>query len=249
MWPDLLAHVLPIEHGAGGDVTLTLGFLTLGVLLSTFFGAFAGDLLSRRVRISLLAALSVGMLLFLVYDLLKETASLGQGLLSNPMLIVGILASFAVGIFIIPVLAREGRDTWIIWAWTIGISLHSLGEGYTLGTEATSADLGNAAGIASFLLHKGMEAFTVPILFGAALGRGKTVLVAVGLTSATLVGALLGLAFGATTLPMLLFAAGAGAVTLALVRLAAVTRPDTRHALAVLVGVLLVYAAGLLHEI
>lgn len=248
MWPSTLAHVLPVEHSEGGDAALTLGLLTTGVLLSAFFGALAGNLLTRRVRLSLLAALSAGMLLFLVYDLLKETASLGQGLLSNPLLLLGILAAFSLGTLILPVLGKDEGDSWVVWAWMIGISLHSLGEGYTLGTEATTANLGSITGISSFLLHKGMEAFTVPILFGAALGMKRTILLAIGLAWATLLGALVGLVFGATTLPLLFFAAGAGCVAIAIVRLSRGTLPDTRHALAVLAGVILVYAAGLLHE-
>lgn len=248
MWPDSLAHVLPIEHGEGGDAALTIGLLTVGVVASAFAGALVGDRLSRKVRLSLLAALSAGMLLFLAYDLLKETASLGQGLLANPALMLGILASFSLGTLLLPSVAKKGGDTWLMWAWVFGIGLHSLGEGYTLGTEATTADLGNATGIASFLLHKGMEAFTIPILFGQSLGLRKASLAALGLGAATMGGALWGLAFGPTTAPLYFFAAGAGAVAIALVHLARGTGPDQKHALAVLVGVLLVYAAGILHE-
>ena len=248
MWPNALAHVLPVEHGEGGDAALTITLLTVGVLASALAGAVVGDLLSRRVKMSLLAALGAGILLFLVYDLLKETASLGQGLLSNPGLLIGIVASFAVGTMILPTLAREGRDVWLAWAWLLGIGLHSLGEGYTLGTEATTANLGSVTGIASFLLHKGMEAFTIPILLGAALGTKRAILAAVMLSWATLLGALMGLIIGPTILPLFFFAAGAGSVAIALVWLARKSEPDTRHALAFLMGVLVVYAAGLLHE-
>lgn len=246
--PLSLAHVLPVEHGATGDATFTIALLTLGVLASAFLGARAGDAFLRRVRLSLLAALSAGMLVFLAYDLLKETASLGQGLLANPMLLLGILASFALGTMIIPTLGREEGDRWLAWAWLAAISLHSLGEGYTLGTEATTAALGSATGIASFLLHKGMEAFTIPILLGSTFGARRATFAAVTLAWITLMGALLGVLLGATTLPLLFFAAGAGSVVIALVRLARKTEPDTRHAVAVLLGVLVVYAAGLLHE-
>lgn len=250
MWPpNVLAHVLPVEHGEGGDAALTLALLTTGVLASAFVGAWMGDALLRRIRLSLLAALSAGMLVFLAYDLLKETASLGQGLLANPVLLLGILASFAIGTMIIPTLGREEGDRWLAWAWLAGISLHSLGEGYTLGTEATTANLGSVTGIASFLLHKGMEAFTIPILLGSAFGIRRSVVAAVMLAWVTLSGALMGLMLGATTLPLLFFAAGAGSVVIALVRLARKTEPDARHAAAVLLGILAVHAAGLLHEI
>lgn len=249
MWqPSALAHVLPVQHGEPGDAALTLGLLTLGVLAATFAGTLAASFLTRRAKLSLLAALSAGMLLFLVYDLLKETASLGQGLLSNVPLLLGILASFAAGTLILPTLGEDGGMR-LALAWVVGISLHSLGEGYTLGTEATTANLGSITGIASFLLHKGMEAFTIPILVGAALTTRRSVLIAAALASATLIGALLGFVLGTTVLPVLFFAAGAGTVAIALVQLARHTEPDTRHALAVLLGVIVVYAAGLLHEI
>lgn len=249
MWPDVLAHVLPVQHGGGGDATLTIGLLTLGVLASAFVGAMAGDELSRRLRRSLLAAWSAGMLLFLVYDLLKETASLGQGLLSDLPLMLGILASFAIGTLILPTLGKPESGARVVWAWTLGIGFHSLGEGYTLGTEAASADLSGVAGISSFLLHKGMEVFTVPILLGAALGWKRGLLAALGLAWATLLGALAGLAYGATVWPLFFFAAGAGTVAIAIMRLARTTQPDTRHAVFTLAGVLVVFAAGLLHEI
>lgn len=247
--PLSLAHVLPVEHGATGDATLTITLLTLGVLASALVGTLVANHLVRRAPVSLLSALGVGILLFLVYDLLKETASLGQGLLATPLLMGGILASFAAGTMIIPLFAREEQGTWLAYAWVLGISMHSLGEGYTLGTEASSANLGRITGIASFLLHKGMEAFTIPVLVGAAVGTRSTIIAAIGITWATLMGALIGVIFGATTLPLLFFAAGAGAVAIAITRLAHATRPDTRHAALTLVGVLLVYAAGLLHEI
>lgn len=248
MLPVSLGHMLPVAHGEGGDAALTLGLLTAGVLGAALAGTLLGSSASRRIRASLLAALSAGILLFLAYDLLKETASLGQGLLNNPPLLLGILASFSIGTMLLPTLG--GKDgTRLMWAWVLGISLHSLGEGYTLGTEATTANLGSITGIASFLLHKTMEAFTIPILVGRRLAWKETILAAVALTTATLAGGLLGVALGATVLPVLFFAAGAGAVTIALVRHARGTEPDTRHALAVLVGVLAVFAAGLLHEI
>lgn len=249
MWLNALAHVLPLEHGEGGDAALTLTLLTLGVLASALAGAFAGDLLGRRVKMSLLAAFGAGILLFLVYDLLKETASLGQGLLSNPGLLVGIVTSFAIGTMILPTLGREQRGVWLAWAWLLGIGLHSLGEGYTLGTEATTANLGSVTGIASFLLHKGMETFTIPILLGAALGAKRAMFAAIMLASATLLGALMGLILGPTILPLFFFAAGAGSVAIALVWLARKTEPDARHAVALFLGILVVYAAGLLHEI
>lgn len=94
-----------------------------------------------------------------------------------------------------------------------------------------------------------MEAFTVPVLVGAALGWRKATVLALALASATILGGIMGVFLGATILPTLSFAAGAGSVAVALLWLAQKTRPDARHAVAMLVGVLAVYVAGLLHEI
>lgn len=248
MWPNALAHLLPIEHGAAGDAALTLGLLALGVFASTLVGVIVGNETTCRLPRGFLTAVSSGMLLFLLFDLFKESAGLGQGILANPLLLVGLLAAFAAGILLVPTIARNDTWSWLAWAWIGGIALHGMGEGYVLGTEAKSADISGVAGIASFLLHKGMEAFTVPILIGAGLGKKLTPLAALALAATTLLAAIAGTSLGSSTLPLFLFAAGAGAAAHVMLRLARDVPTDAKHAAYVLLGVLLVYGAGLLHE-
>lgn len=230
------------------DATLTLALLGGGVFASALVGIIAGNETSCRLPRGFLAAVSCGMLLFLLFDLLKESAGLGQGIPTNPILMLGLVAAFAGGILLVPTLARGDPWPWLAWAWVGGIALHGMGEAYLLGTEASHADLSGVPGIASFLLHKGMEAFTVPILLGWGLGKTHTPLAAIALAITALIAGIMGATLGNSTLPLFLFAAGAGAAAHVLLRLAREVPPDAKHTAYVFLGVLLVYGAGLLHE-
>lgn len=249
MWPSVLSHVLPVTHAAGGDALLTLGLLTAGVLVSSLVGLVVANELTCRAQRSVLAALSAGMLLFLLFDLFKESAGLGQAFLARPFFLLALVGAYAAGFLLVPFLGREEASTRLAWAWAFGVSLHGMAEGYILGTEGASADLTRVAGTASFLLHKGMEAFTIPILLTFGMGRGGTLQAALLLAGTTLLGAVLGLVLGSTLVPLVLFASGAGAVSIVMLRLARDAAPTTRSAAWALAGVLLVYAAGLLHEL
>lgn len=244
-----LAHVLPVQHGATGDVALTIGLLTLGVLAASVAGIWIANELNTRIRHGLLAALAAGMLLFLLYDLLKESASLGQSFVARPALLLALVGAYAAAFLLLPAMGREPARFRLAWAWTIGIGIHGMGEGYVLGTEGASADLAAVPGIASFLLHKGMEAFTIPILLTFGMDRWASVVAALALAGMTLAGALAGLMLGATLVPVVLFAAGAGATSVVALRLARHADATPRAAAWALAGVLAVYAAGLLHEL
>lgn len=228
--------------------SLALALLALGVLASASVGIVAGLAAMRRIPRSLLAAFAAGALLFLLFDLMKESAGLGQGVVDGNALRLTLVACFAAGALVAPLLPAAP----LAWMWTAGIALHGMGEGWVLGSEdAQSQEILRIPGALSFLLHKGIEAFTVPVLAGAfAARRGAALAAALALSA--LVAAL---AAGTpalplpTATPLMLFAAGAGATTWATIRVAKLADVDARHVAALVAGALAVYAAGLLHEV
>lgn len=252
MWPETLLHGLPFRHGEGGDAAATLLLLGIGVAGA----AAAGLWVARRLALeppSFLAssAFSIGALLFLQFDLLKESASLGQGLLNTPQVPLGLVGAFVLAAIGIPVLTRNGSDgSRVAWWWALGISTHGAAEGWIVGTEATDvAPLGAPLGAVSFLLHKALEAFTIRFVAGDALPARFDVGFVGLLAGAAVGGGLLGLWWGPSLLVLVLFAAGAGASAYAVLRLAQQVRPTTLSAAMVALGVVAVYAAGLLHEL
>lgn len=246
MWPNILAHALPLEPGEGGHAPLVLALTTLGVLLATLGGILAGNLAQRRAPL-LAAAAAAGALILLLHDLLKESATLGQGILANIPLILALLALFAAGLLLIPRLAETSRAS-LAWLWTAGILAHTLGEGLVLGSEAPHVELTGVAGIASFLIHKAIEAATIPLVAGTRVDQRDAWAMPGALALATLAAAAWGLTQATGNLPLLCFAAGAGATLYAILRLANRSPPTLRIAASALLGFLLVYAAGLLHE-
>lgn len=248
MWPDVLLHAVPVPHGVAED-PLLIAALAGG---ASGAGILGGILLASRIQqgsaARLGAGFAAGALLFLLFDLLKEAGGLGQGLLSDPLLLLGLAAAFAAGVVLAPASARGGAAVALAWAWVAGISLHSAGEGWIVGTDALSPDVAAPTQVASFLLHKLAEGFTIVFVAGALLPRGTAWGMAAVVGLAAVAGALAGAATGPGNAPLLLFAAGAGAAAWAVLRIARGAEPDVRVASAAAAGALFVWAAGILHE-
>lgn len=247
MWVENLFHVLPVEHGAEAEAYVTIGLLGIGIFVSIG----AGILVAGRVRRTNLAphapAFVVGALLFLFFDLMKEAASLGQPIVREPLTLVSLLAAFAVGVMFIPVLVENGKPL-PAWAWATAIALHTAGEGWIVGTEATSTTI-PVLGTLSFLLHKTLEGFTIPIVVGVTLGTNAVGRLSLLVAGVGVVTALLGQFSGPGFVPLLFFAAGAGALAYGATFL--VPRPiaSRASAVALFAGILAVYLAGILHEL
>lgn len=252
MWLDVLLHGLPFRHGEGGDAAVVLLLLGLGVAGAASVGLWLARWVeSDPANVPLASAFGLGALLFLFFDLLKESASLGQGLLSSPLLPVGLVTAFAAAAVGIPFLSRDGTDaSRVAWWWTAGISAHGAAEGWIVGTEAAQTDpFGAPLGAASFLIHKALEAFTIRFVAGPGLPIRWDAGYAAALAAAATGGGLVGLWWGPSLTVLLLFAAGAGASTFAMVRLARGMRANLVTMVAITAGVVLVWAAGLLHEL
>lgn len=250
MLPEVLLHAVPIRHGAASDPWLVGGLLVAGVALSVGVGVVAANRGLAAGHHRAAAGLAAGALLFLFFDLLKGSAGLGQGLLGSPLLQLALVAAFLSGILLVPAFSRDGADAdAVAFAWACGVAAHSAGEGWIIGTAAFSADVAAPLGTASFLIHKVVEGASIPIVGGLGL-RGRPAWLATAVvTVAAATGFAAGLAAGPGTGPTLLFAAGAGATAYAALRLAARATLETRQATWIALGALVVYAAGLLHEI
>ncbi|HEV8359796.1 MAG TPA: hypothetical protein VGR28_04990 [Candidatus Thermoplasmatota archaeon] len=221
------------------------------VLAAVFAGLYAARFIQGNARLAALAGpFSAGALLFLFFDLVKETASLGQGLVRDPLLQLGLLAAFAGGALLLPAFAKgEAGSLRLAWLWALGIAAHGAGEGWIIGTEAGSASVTAPLGVASFVLHKVIEGFTIPVVAGAVL-RGRDAWgISAMLAGVAVVGGLAGFASGSGLAPLVLFAAGGGAAAFAILRLGSLRSFGLREAAVMVLGVVVVYLAGLLHEI
>lgn len=252
MWSNVLLHAIPIQHSAQSDPYLVMGLLTLGVVVTIFAGIVIGAWFVRAdVRTHRAAsALFAGALLFLLYDLLKQTASLGQGLTSRPLYQALLILAFAGALVVLPAAARghtSGRV--VLWVWALGIGMHGAGEAWIVGTEALTADLTAPPQVISFLLHKTIEGVSIPLVATLAPARRITLAVAAALGGLVLIAGVGGFVLGAGRAPVVLFALGAGAATSGLLLLARKTPWDARHASLVGAGVAAVYITGLLHEL
>lgn len=227
------------------DAAVTLGLLTIGV----GFSVAVGILLGNRVRSrSWAIALGAGALVFLLLDLFKETASLGQGILDRGLQIALVLA-FALGVILLAAFGKPGNATRLAWAWAIGIAAHGAGEAWLVGSEALTADITAPTQAASFVLHKIIEGATIPLVAGISLRRAEGAAITGVLAALALAFGWLGWVMGPGNEASLFFAAGAGATVFAIIVLAKRIPLDAKHAAAVAAGAIVVYLAGLLHEI
>lgn len=250
MWPPLeLAHVIPVGHSREADPGITLALLGLGVFAMAVTGLLATRAATTTVhRQHVGSALALGALLFLLFDLLKESASLGQGLTAEPLLQAALVAAFAGGLLAFSSGGGTIAHRRLAWAWTLGIAAHTMGEAWIVGTDAYSTTFFEPTQSASFLLHKLIEAATIPLVSSAVPPPRVAIKMGAALAGAALAGGIGGFYWGPTDAPLLLFAAGAGATSWAIVLLARRAPPHAASAAWVAVGVAVVYAAGLLHQ-
>lgn len=254
MSPDGLAlpfaHAIPIQHGRDADPAITLGLLAVGVFVAVGGGMLLADrALARPASRAAATALAWGALAFLLFDLLKETASLGQGVIARPGYQAMLVAAFAAGLVGTAAAARGIAGARVAWAFAlVGVGAHGMGEAWIVGTEAYSSAITAPLQATSFLLHKLIEGFAIVALASAALGRANALRAGALVALLALLGGMAGFAMGPGTAPVVLFAVGAGGTAFALMLLARRVTPDIAGAAWAALGVAVVYAAGLLHQ-
>ena len=216
----------------------------------------------ERRWIDFFLSLTIGLLVFLGVDALEEalatavlvpgafqgTALVVFGLLGTP-LIIGALGEWRAR-------ARGERSPlWVAGLIAFGIGLHNLGEGLAIGTSYATGEI--ALGtflVIGFLLHNTTEGLGIVTPLADERPRLRTLLLLGALAGVpTVIGAWIG---GFTYSPVwttLFFAVGAGAIVLVvyeLWRLFARRTPGgllaPLNAAGVLLGMLIMYATGLL---
>lgn len=246
--PSLLLHAVPVRHSEEADPWITIGLTTLGVFSAILAGLIIGNR-ARRTPTGRKAALgfAAGALLFLFFDLLKEAASLGQGLVTQPILQAGLVLSFVLGLLAFAAVPAE-REARVAWAWALLVAAHGAGEAWIVGTEAFTALVTEPTQAASFLLHKVAEGFTIPLVAGVALSTRQIGGMAAALAAIALVGAVGGFVLGPGLAPLAFFAIGAGGAAFAILRLAKQSTLTFAYAAWVALGLVFIYLAGVLHE-
>jgi ZIP family zinc transporter len=237
------------DPAAAGLFSLMSGIVPvlLGILIVYYV---RGWYLNRRV---ILSGLSVGILGASFFDLVKETAGLSGSTLKSSLDLTNV-AAFSAALLALLVVHRwsqgAGGFAGSLYGWAIlGIGLHSLGEGVTIGYDfSTGFTLLSLPQVSSFLLHKVAEGLTI----GALLYSSKASIassVPLGIVAGIPVA--LGTVFGLTGLPVgvstIFFAGAAGATLYAMVNLYPVDRRSA-FAVAILLGFIYMYLSGVLHQ-
>lgn len=252
----------------GIDVSTALALMALLGIVPTYIGlSQAMSARNSRANVKgLLSGVALGLAIFFTVDLFEEASSLGVdfGLRSNPIQLV-LLLSFSTGLLLLPALEsiwgseRESAGLFhpfVAYLFALGIGFHSFGEGvvagYDLSAEYTSTLPQTVLQALSFSFHKLSEGFIIsmPFLFGGS----KRAMVSSGLVAGIplLLGTLLGFSGISGIVTSYSFAAGAGATTYILVRLAHSSyglRGSWSLYLGVLAGLLFMYFAGWMHSI
>jgi zinc transporter ZupT len=216
----------------------------------------------ERRWIDFFLSLTIGLLVFLGVDALEEalaTSAFVPGAFQGPALVVfGLLGTPLVIGAIGQWRARargERSALWVAALIAFGIGLHNLGEGLAIGTSYATGEI--ALGtflVIGFLLHNTTEGLGIVTPLAGERPRLRTLLSLGALAGVpTVIGAWIG---GFTYSPIwttLFFAIGAGAIVLVVYELwrlfarrspAGILAP--LNAAGVLVGMLIMYATGLL---
>lgn len=240
----------PVVAGAVGIVG---GFLPL-LAGSALPGVLKGWVDSRR---RILSAISAGILFSFVFDVLKETSGLSASTLITSLDAANLLVFSSVFLFLYLSLSRhqEGESSTALrfaYSWVIlGVGSHGAGEGLSIGHESVRGLIVlSGPQVASFVLHKAAEGFTIGTLL--AKQRAKTT----HYLSTSIIGGLpiglgavmafFGSAPGITTV---LFAAAGGAAIFFVSRFVTEgIRNAPKTSIWILAGFLYMFLAGVLHQ-
>jgi len=237
------------DPATAGLFSLSAGILPvlLGVLIVYYVRGWYPN---RRV---ILSGLAVGILGASFFDLVKETAGLSAASLRS-MLDLANLAAFSAALLALLLIHKRYHDDEgfmpSVYAWAIlGVGLHSVGEGVTIGYDfSTGFTLLSLPQITSFLLHKVGEGLTIgALLYSVKSHAAITIPLAVIAGAPVALGTLFGLAGLPPGTSTIFFAGGAGATLYAMLNMyPADKRPA--FAIALLLGFIYMYLSGVLHQ-
>jgi len=238
--------------------TLILGFIAGGTIV---LGLPVGRMTKTHPAVrQFLSALAVGVLVFLVWDVLSHAwdptdaalspddrhlgHAIGYGLLMFAGLAVGLLSLVwferrAVG--------EAGPDAnKLSMMIAIGIGLHNFGEGLAIGNSAASGAIGLATVlVVGFALHNATEGFgiTAPLAGGEKPSWGYLGLLGLIGGGPTLVGTLVGYKVTSTSLGVVFLSLAAGSILYVVIQLIGVAARARRTDI-LAVGMLIGLIAG-----
>jgi zinc transporter, ZIP family len=242
--------------------TLALGAVAGGTIV---LGLPVGRLRSpaKTMRV-LLCSTAVGVLLFLVWDVLSAAWEPIDAELSGPRTgaLAGLSVLFVLGISagLLSVVGYERflarrRDAATDGAISsralatlvaVGIGVHNLAEGLAIGQSAASGAIGLAAVLVGFALHNATEGFGIvaPLAADAARPSWRFLLLLGGIGGLpTFVGTAIGFAYSSTVLSVLFLSLAAGSILYVIIQLLGVASRAHRNDL-VAYGVLAGLFAG-----
>ncbi len=238
--------IIILAHGLGGhageplSAVAALGLAVAAALPPLALGLWLARSMAARAVDPLVRGMAGGALLFLFLDLALLSANLGMGL-GNVPLQLALVAMFGLGLL--------GPARWAeqapAWGWAVGVGLHTLGEGLVMGYNL-SHGLESALRVLpllSFVLHKVAEGWTMGLLMRPQ-DRLLPLALAAGLPIA--IGALLGTWKAPGLVGNFIYAAGTGALAWALTHFLA--PGGRRHATGMVLGLVVLYLVGWLHE-
>jgi hypothetical protein len=209
-------------------------------------------------RILILSTVAAGLTAWYFLDIMADSTFLGinQGWTSATLLLTLLFTLGFFATFMLEPSSRPDKFYNPIFLAAAVVGVHGIGEGVAIGSTLISATdpiaaIGGPLSAASFVIHKGLEAFIVSAL---AVSAGKyyshvlTAALIVGVS--TVVGAAAGYLYSPNA--TIFFALGAGGALWLLSTLLAtsMTLPSRfKWSLALVTGVMLMFLAGTLHSI
>jgi hypothetical protein len=236
--------------------------VSAATLAPLLVGVYGGYLLRGnpvKASVPLLTAISAGVISWFFLDVMGDSTLLGisQGLSGGaPHLFLVLL--FPVGLFTMVFLdAKSPSHNALnpVYVASLAVGFHGLAEGIAIGSGLSPASdvftaIGGVAVAESFVLHKALEGFAVSIFLGGQRMYAKATAAVLVAGVPTILGALVG--FGFSPDSSYFFALGGGAalwLLTVLVQKSMLLTNRTLWAMAILLGFLLLYSAGLLHSV
>jgi hypothetical protein len=240
----------------------TVVLVSAATLAPLLVGVYGGYLLRGnpvKASVPLLTAISAGVISWFFLDVMGDSALLGisQGLGGGASHLLLVLL-FPVGLFIMISLESRSKTRNVlspVYLAALAVGFHGVAEGIVIGSGLSPASdvfaaIGGVTVAESFVLHKALEGFAISIFLGGQKVYAKATTAVLVAGFPTILGALIG--FGFSPDSSYFFALGGGAalwLLTVLVQKSMLLTNRTVWAMAILLGFLLLYSAGLLHSV
>ena len=241
------------------EIILLVSFATISPLLIGIFGGYLLGGKPIKASLPLMTAIAAGVISWFFLDVMGDSALLGisKGLGGGiPHLFLVLL--FPMGLLTMVFLdARSQNRNKLspVYLAALAVGFHGVAEGIVIGSGLSPASdvfaaIGGVAVAESFVIHKALEGFAISVFLA---GRGiytQTIVATLAAGVPTIFGTVIG--FGFSPDSSYFFALGGGAalwLLTTLVQKSMSLANRTIWAMALLLGFLLLYSAGLLHSV